>query len=265
MTIVQRVNAERLVLLGWSRAILMQLAHPLVAAGVLDHSGFRGGAAQAAARLHHTVGAMLSLAFGDESRRAAAIGGIRAIHRRVNGTLRTGVGILPAGTPYSAEDPALLLWVHATLLDSNTGVYERLVAPLTTDERDRICDESVPILVALGGDPETAPRTWATLQEYVGGMYGSGILAVSPDARDIAMAVLSPRAAGIPLPLTGLHRVLTTGLLPGSLRHAYGLPWSERHARRFERAVRLLRRLRRVAPPSLAYWADAPQRRLTAS
>ena len=64
-SITWRVNAERIVLLGWARAILLQLAHPLVAAGVFDHSGFRGTPYAAASRLYHTVHAMLSLTFGD--------------------------------------------------------------------------------------------------------------------------------------------------------------------------------------------------------
>jgi uncharacterized protein (DUF2236 family) len=144
-------------------------------------------------------------------------------------------------------------------------VYEQLVAPLTDDERDRICAESVPLLVELGGDPATAPYTWMALQSYLRDMYASGILAVSPEAREIATAVLSPRAAGIPLPLTGVHRVLATGLLPVSLREAYGLPWTPRDAVRFDRALRLLRRLRQVAPRAVAYWADARQLQIRAS
>ena len=118
-SITWRVNAERIVLLGWARAILLQLAHPLVAAGVFDHSGFRGTPYAAASRLYHTVHAMLSLTFGDEAARQQTIEGIRAIHRRVNGVLQETTGPYPAGTRYSAEDPALVLWVHTTLIESS--------------------------------------------------------------------------------------------------------------------------------------------------
>jgi uncharacterized protein (DUF2236 family) len=153
--IVQRVNSERLVLLGWSRAILMQLAHPLIAAGVMQHSSFRGGAIQAAVRLHHTVGAMLAISFGNDERRDAAIARIQAIHRTVHGTLNEQVGPFAPGTPYSAEDPALLLWVHATLIDSSADIYQRVVAQLDTNELDHLCVESAPLLEELGGDPAT--------------------------------------------------------------------------------------------------------------
>ena len=70
-TISWRINAERFVLLGWGRAILLQFAHPLVAAGVAEHSSFRESGAAAVRRLHLTVKAMLALAFGDAPRRAA--------------------------------------------------------------------------------------------------------------------------------------------------------------------------------------------------
>jgi len=149
MSITWRINAERIVLLGWARAILLQLAHPLVAAGVFDHSGFRGTPYAAASRLYHTVHAMLSLTFGDEAARQRTIDGIRAIHRRVNGILPEAVGPYEAGTRYSAEDPSLVLWVHATLIESVLMVYEKLVAPLTEAERDEYCQEAFPIALAL--------------------------------------------------------------------------------------------------------------------
>src|SRR5689334_8440880 len=107
-SVARRVNAERLVVLGWSRAILLQLAHPLIAAGVYEHSTFRASPVAALSRLHHTVGAMLALTFRDEAERARALDGVRAIHARVNGTLKEPVGRFPAGTRYSAEDPELV-------------------------------------------------------------------------------------------------------------------------------------------------------------
>ena len=257
--VVQRINSERVVLLGWSRAILLQVAHPLVAAGVLQHSSFRGSAMQAAVRLHHTVAAMLSLTFGESEARVAAVARIRAIHTTVNGTLAQGVGILPAGTRYSAEDPALLLWVHATLLDSTADIYQRVVAPLSAGDLDAICVESAPLLHELGGDPQLTPLTWDALQKYVTSIYASGLLTVSDDARRLGQAVLAPRAAGVPVPLSGLHELLTTGMLPPDIRRAYGFEWSDARERRFQRALRTLRAVRRVSPSLLAHWRVARQ------
>jgi uncharacterized protein (DUF2236 family) len=257
MTVVERVNSERVVLFGWSRAILLQIAHPLVAAGVLDHSSFRGGMIQAARRLHHTVGAMLSLTFGGEQAHAETVARIRGIHRRVHGTLRAPVGRFPAGTRYSAEDPALLLWVHATLVDSIAGIYTRVVAPLGAPELDLLCREAAPLVEELGGRAHDTPLSWRALQQYLEEMYASGTLEVSRQSRALADAVLSPRIAGLPLPLGGVHRLITYGLLPAPVRALYGVRWSASRERRFLHALRLLRAMRRIAPPRLALWPAA--------
>ena len=255
--IAERINSERVVLLGWSRAILMQIAHPLIAAGVIQHSSFRGGALQAAVRLHHTVSAMLSLTFGGDDRRAAAIERIRTIHTTVNGTLAAGAGPFPAGTRYSAEDPALLLWVHATLLESTADIYQRVVAPLTADDLNLLCVEAAPLLHALGGDPATTPRTWDALQRYMNEVDRSGVLAVSDEARELGAAVLTPRAAGIAVPLGGVHQLVAVGLLPAALRAEYGFRWNPARARRFERTLRALRAIRHVTPRVAAHWRVA--------
>lgn len=257
MTTVQRINSERAMLLGWGRAILLQLAHPLVAAGVHDHSAFHGGALEAASRLHHTVSAMLALTFGDDGRRATTIAHIRAIHREVHGHLRVDAGPFPAGTFYSAEDPALLLWVHATLLDSTVDLYQRVVSPLAPSDRDAYCAESVPALEALGGDAAAAPRTWAALQEYMGAMLNGPLLTVTADAREICLAVLAPRIGLAGRPLAGFQRLVTSGLLPARIREAYGLPWDERRERRFHRALGIIRTLQHAAPRAVTQWRDA--------
>ena len=87
--------------------------------------------------------------------------------------------------------------------------------------------------------------------------YASGALAVSPDARLLGLAVLSPRAAGVPLPLAGFHRLIATGLLPPELRAEYGIPWSPQHDMRFRRALNLVRTLRKVSPSFIARWPHA--------
>jgi uncharacterized protein (DUF2236 family) len=256
-TVVQRIGRERMVLFGWSRAILMQFSHPLIAAGVAQHSSFRGGAIQAAVRLHHTVSSMLTLMFGDAVEHAAAIAHIRAIHKTVNGTLTVDAGPWARGTPYSAEDPALLLWVHATLIDSTADIYQRIVAPLGEAERDVLCVQSAPVLHELGGDPERTPLTWSALQAYIARIYESGVLVVTDQARQLGRAVLSPKAGGLPVPLSGLGELVTLGLLPPPLRDAYGFRWDASRQRQFERAIAVLGAIRRTTPAALAHWRAA--------
>lgn len=255
--VAKRVNAERILLLGWSRAILLQLAHPLVAAGVADHSQIRAGAVAAAQRLRSTVGSMQSLVYGDDAARSKSITMIRAIHRRVHGELRAEVGPYPAGTPYSAEDPALVLWVHVTFIDSALMTYDALVSPLPTAEKDQYCAEGVEIAVALGAVSDDVPRTWSALQSYMAREYASGRITVGRDAHVMGEAVLFPPLSLVTGPMAWVNRLVTIGLLPPQVRNQYGFLWSDRRARQFERVLKMLRATRRASPRPLAWWAAA--------
>jgi uncharacterized protein (DUF2236 family) len=255
--IAHRINGERIVLAGWSRAILLQLAHPLVAAGVAEHSEFRGGALAAARRLQHTVRAMLDLAFGEPAAADATLARIRAIHRRVHGTLRGPVGPFAAGHPYSAEDPALVLWVHATLVESVLIVYERIIAPLSEADRDRYCEESAAVAVALGAREQDVPRRWEGLRAYVEAMSASGQLVVGPDARTLARPILFPPLRLLTAPAGWMNRLVTAGLLPAELRRQYGLSWTPWRSRGFAIVMRLLWLARKIVPFGWLRWRDA--------
>ncbi len=255
--ITRQLNGERVVLLGWSRAILLQLAHPLVAAGVAEHSAFRDGPLAAALRLRQTVRAMLALAFGDRAATERTIARIQAIHRRVHGRLGEATGRFPAGHPYTAEDPALLLWVHATVVESVVITYDALVAPVSISDRDRYCEDAAPVAIALGARDEDVPRTWTALRRYLDAVYASGVLAVGADARRLSDAVLHPPLKAFSAPLAWVNRLLTTGLLPAGIREQYRLPWTRRRAGQLRIVVRLLRAARRALPSRLALWPEA--------
>jgi uncharacterized protein (DUF2236 family) len=250
----RRVNAERVMLLAWPRAILLQVAHPLVAAGVAGHSTFADGGFAAVHRLWQTVQAMLALTFGDRVEQDDAIEGILAIHRRVHGTLRETVGRFPAGTRYSAEDPDLVLWVHLTLLESMVLAHDALLAPLTDDERDAYCAESAWVAVALGARIEDVPATWTGVQACLQQAYDSNTLAVGSDGRAVGQAVLSPPLGPLALPLTAFVRFLTRAWLPDAIRGAYALSWTETDARRLPRVLQALRAARRLVPKRAARW-----------
>jgi len=254
--VARKINREIVVLLGWGRAILLQLAHPLVAAGVRDFSHFDHSAGGYVRRVRGTVGGMLDITFGSGEQACQAIARINAIHRNVHGVLRQAVGGWPAGTPYSATDPALLLWVHATLVDSMMLTYETLVGPLTPEERDRFCEESAETGVLLGIPPERLPLRAADLATYMAGMYAGGELTVGPDAQALARALFSP-SLGPATPAFRITRLITAGLLPASLRSGYGLPWNSRRARVFRFLVGLTRRTRKMIPAAIREWPIA--------
>jgi uncharacterized protein (DUF2236 family) len=255
--IARDVNGERVVVLGWPRAILMQLAHPLVAEGVARHSTFRAHPLAPAARLHGTIRAMLALTFGPEQASAGAADRINRIHDRVHGTLRQRVGPYDAGTPYSAHDPELLAWVHLTLLDSMPLAYGRFVRPLTTDEHDAYCRESQPSARRLGIPDELLPGSAAEVARALSLALTDGRLAVGPAARTLARDILSPAGARLAWPLSDLNRLVTVGLLPPGLRQAYDLRWTADDERKLERWTARLRAFSRHAPQRLRRWRVA--------
>src|SRR6266545_808516 len=113
-SVIRRLGNTPLVpFLGGGPAVLLQVAHPLVAAGVFDHSDVRRDLWR---RLVHTLRALYLIAFGtkEEAERVAEV--VQTVHTRVHGATRTQLGRFPPGTPYSASDPELMLWVHATLV-----------------------------------------------------------------------------------------------------------------------------------------------------
>lgn len=251
----RRVTAERLLLLGWSRAILLQLAHPLIAAGVYDHSGFRASPMAAASRLHHTVAAMLEISFGDRERSTAALDRIRAIHTRVHGTLPVAVGPFPAGTRYSAEDPALVLWVHATLAESMVMVFEQLIGPLTPCERDAYCAESAWVALELGAIDADIPRTWTNMQAYIARMLASGAITIGPQAHELSRALLWSSLARFVPGAGWLNRAFTVALLPPRVREEYGLTLTPTQLTLLRRVATIIKRARVLTPRRLATWA----------
>lgn len=252
-----RLHREVVLLLGWGRAVLLQLAHPLVAAGVADHSSFDRDLASRVQRLRQTLETMLALTFGTGDEVLAAAARINAIHDRVQGTLPTAVGPFPAGTPYSAHDPELLRWVHATFLDSLLRAYDLFVGPLSASERDQYCREASAIEPLLGLPPGFLPRSRAELERYLEGMLASGQIVVGGTARALARAIVAPPAPLPARPLLGLLRLPTVGLLPPTLRAQYGFAWDERRERRLRLLAACTRVLRRAAPPVLRYWPVA--------
>jgi uncharacterized protein (DUF2236 family) len=255
-----RLQREIVLLLAWGSAILMQLAHPLVAQGIADHSAFRKERRGRTRRLFHTIDAMLQLCFGTEAQARAVLARINAIHDRVNGRLPAAAGPFPAGTPYSARDPALLAWVHATLLDMNLRVYELYVGPLSVEDKDAYCAEASGIETALGIPAGRLPRSSGELEQYMDAMLGSGTIAVSDTARLVARDVIHPPGPWIARPALALVRLPTVGLLPPSIRRAYGLSWSPQRDALLRGSARVLRAALHVTPSIGRHWPSARAR-----
>src|SRR5439155_380395 len=160
-----------------------------IAEGVAAHSEFR---AHPLRRLWRTLDLMLTLVFADGAGALRAVRTIEGVHARVHGVLEAPGGPFPRGTRYDANDPALLLWVYATLVDTALVVYERFVEPLGVDGRAAYYEGSK-IGARLLGIPEAMmPPTFGRFQEYVDDMIRGDVLAIGPASREIAASILRP-------------------------------------------------------------------------
>lgn len=267
-----KVNREVIVVAGWGRAILLQLAHPAVAAGVHGHSTFRGSLLSSFRRLQSTVRAMLAITFGDTEEMISSAAGINGIHDRVRGRVPSASELRPRGPlghcerrgqAYSAHYPELQRWVHATMLESIPLTYELLVGPLTRRERDHYCSEASIMEPLLGMPAGWLPRDAAALDSYMGEMLAGGSLVVTDTSRALARSVLYPPRWCVAWPAFRAMQLLTIGSLPPSIRQAYGFEWGARDARAFARWTALLRTSLRLLPSFAREWPISRRRDLS--
>jgi uncharacterized protein (DUF2236 family) len=245
------VNREAAIFLGAGRALLLQLAHPWIAAAIEQHSNTF---TNPIARFHRTFGAMFTMVFGtlDQSLSAA-----RRLHRRhaaITGTLPSAAGPFPKASFYCANAIPALRWVHATLLDTALLAHGLVLAPLPEEQRELYCSESQ-LLGGLFGLPETslAPN-WTAFAAYFQAMTQSQTLTVTDAARVMAHRLLAGADTWLPVPPS--YKALTASLLPPRLRDAFELPYGLAERRAVEELIawvrwaypRLPSRLRYVGP-----------------
>ncbi|MBV8807343.1 MAG: DUF2236 domain-containing protein [Acidobacteriaceae bacterium] len=217
-SIIRRVYADAALNFGAGRALLLQIAHPSLAAAVSDHSDFE---CRPLDRLFATLYALTVVIYGSRSDAARIGAAVERVHERI------------IGLNYHALDPELLCWVNATLSRTAIDLYQLLIGPLSTAELDEFVAEARKVGAVFGCPIEAQPRTWPEFCAYWDGMVAS--LAVSDAARRICRSVL--RGVGLPLrplwlPLVVVNGAVAAALLPERLRREFELPW-----RRRERAI----------------------------
>ena len=240
-SMLRRVHREQVVSLSGPRALLMQAAHPVAFAGFFAHTGALDEPYE---RLNRTAEVMGTIAFGSRADADRATRRVRAMHGRVRGALTEPAGRFPAGTPYAADDPVLLMWILATLVDSSLIVYERYVGPLNWAQREAYWQDykQVGRLFGLGASP--MPRTIDDVDAYMEEVLRSGDLMVTDQARELAVAiVMHPPVSLRVRPFVELANFITVGLLPGTLREQYGFAWDPARGLALRGGAEYLRRL----------------------
>lgn len=213
-----QLNREATILLGAGpRALLMQIAHPLVAEGVDQHSGFRE---DPWGRLLGTIRSYLRIVFGSEVTARAEIRRLNSLHGAVRGPVVDPAARAATGAgQYRARDPELSLWVHATLIDSTFVAYDAWIEPLSRERRAMAYAETLSIGRALGVGAGLLPHDLDAFEAYMARMLALGSpVVVTPTARELAATILHP-------PLAPVVRTLgATGLAEGtSLRVIEGM------------------------------------------
>jgi uncharacterized protein (DUF2236 family) len=259
------------VFLGGGRAALLQLAHPKVAHAIDQHSKTR---ADVGGRFQRTFRHVFAMVFGDLDEACTAARRVHAVHSRIRGVIPEGIGAWRAGTPYEANDPETLRWVHATLLDTVLVVRERLRGALSEHVKDAFVREHGRFAALFAIPPELRSRTFADHTAYMQRMFDGGELAVAPCARDMASFLIGRSANGRQRPLGRAVEALSAELLPSRLANEFGLRASAGITRAALRALSPVarampdrawaiparaqaeRRIARRAPSRVAAWTE---------
>jgi uncharacterized protein (DUF2236 family) len=255
-SMLRRVHRELAVAFSGPRALLMQAAHPVAFEGFFAHSGALDAPY---ARLRRTAQVMDTIIFGSRTDADRAARRVRAMHRRVRGELSEPAGRFPAGTPFAADDPELLLWVLATLVDSALVVYERYVGSLSAAERDAYWRDYRVIGGLFGLDDADMPAGIAEFDDYMHDMLEGPDLHVTSAARELAVQiVLRPPVPLTRKPVLELVNFMTVGLLPAKLRRQFGLSWDPLRALMLRGGAEYAKRvLVPLAPERLRFVASA--------
>jgi uncharacterized protein (DUF2236 family) len=218
-SMIRRVHRERAVVLSGPRALLMQAAHPLAVFGLLAHSSALDEPYE---RLARTAQVMDTIIFGSREDAERITRRVRAMHRRVSGTLPEPVGSYAAGATYRADDPRLLLWVLFTLVDSAMVVYGHYVGSLSRAEEAAFWEDYKVVGRLFGLKDADMPATLDDLDAYRARMLDGDELLVTDWARRRArQIVLDPPVPLLARPLLETVNFVTIALLPDQIRGQY--------------------------------------------
>jgi uncharacterized protein (DUF2236 family) len=218
---IRRVLGEYAVALSGPRALLMMAAHPVAFEGFFMSTGALD---DPYARLRRTAVVVDEIVWGSKAKADAYTARVRAAHATVRGTIPRDAGPFPAGTTYAADDPDLLLWVLACLVDAADRLYRAYVGPLGRDERDALWQDYRVVGACFGLRPADMPADIEAFDVYIAET--AARLWVTDQARELGRRiVLEVPVPLVALPLREAINQMTVGLLPARVRKGYGLRW----------------------------------------
>jgi uncharacterized protein (DUF2236 family) len=262
-SVLRRVHEERAVgLLYGQRALLMQATHPVAFTGLL---GSTKGVDAPFKRLARTAQIMETVFFGSCAEADRVTGRVRRMHAHVRGVTDRPAGPHPAGSPYAADRPDMLLWILGCLADSALAMHRWLVGPLSRSQLEHYWDDYLLVGELFGLDRGEAPRTYRDFRSWYRARLDSGELFVTDEARELGRRV----AFALPLPVRRRPalpaiNLAVAGTLPPAVRRMYRLPWTPAHDAAFRSLVIGSRPSRPVVPAALKRGACARDYELVA-
>jgi len=245
-----RIGRERLLTAAGPAALLLQVAHPLVAEGVAAHSDFTTDPLR---RLRGTLDAVLTVTFGDTTQVRESAEHVGRRHRPVRGTLPVATGPIPAGTPYRADDGDLGLWVFATLVWTAITVTDGFARPVSPQERDAYYRDMTSLAEVFRVPASLLPDDYTGLTQYVDHQVRH-VLTVGPTAARLAEQILRPDPPIVPPPVRPVPALLAAGMLPAAVREGYGLARRGRERVAFAAVQRATRHALPLLPARVRYW-----------
>lgn len=243
-----KVNRESALFLAATRAALLQLAHPWVAAAIAQHSNTFH---DPMARFHQTFRIMFTMSFGSVDQAFAVACQLHRRHQGIRGTLSESAGRFSAGMAYEANQLDALLWVYATLIDSSVLAYELVLPPLTNFEREQYYKEARQAAALFGIPPEGWPQDWIGFDHYMKSTVQSDMIGVTAATCDMAHRLQD--GAGLAMRPPFWYRALTIRLLPPRLREEFQFPFGQREQRSASRALRWIRQVHPKLPAAMRF------------
>ena len=243
-----KIVRHRTVLLHGPAAAVLQIAHPRIGLGVMEHSSFESAPLK---RLIRTLDAVYAIAFGTHQQAQSAARGVANRHARVVGDAAKHE-VLGAAR-YSADEIDLLMWVVATLVWSAIGGYERCVGPLTIEEKESFYRDMRVLGTFFSLPSEYGPRNWAAFTEYFERQIADPLIGSHRVSRKVAWAVARPmtpwwlRVAGFPITF------LFSEILPAAVRERLGFRSTIFSRSMYFIATVAFRALARFGPDKLRY------------
>ncbi|HVQ58804.1 MAG TPA: oxygenase MpaB family protein [Solirubrobacterales bacterium] len=246
-SMARRVHGERSVgLLYGQRALLIGALEPLTYTGTMQSTA---SGDWPFTRLARTAKIQETVFLGTKEEADKALAAVHRLHERIKGTLSEDAGAHPAGSAYSAFDPALMLWTLAVIADSGRAMYETMVRPLSEGERESLWQDYVLFGELFGLPANEVPGSYREFRAWFDGRVSSPDMYPTPHGMEMAPLVAFRQP--VPLPARGnlaAQNLVIKGTLPPRVREIFGIRWTQGHESAY-RALAASHRRARVAMP----------------